>query len=125
MPSKAEAYHLKSNPNQSINRPDFCLSDGPGKTCEPEYIKFFGDQLAESYNEVTYNEPYIGGNITQYLDKTLVPLNNIQIEISRAVYMNESTKQLDEKAVNKLKPILTSTLIKDLKNFTIQRINQS
>ena len=117
MPSKAEAYHLKSNPNQKIERPNFCLSDGPGKTCEEEYIKFFGEQLSKSYPEVTYNDPYIGGNITQYLDKTLVPLNNIQIEISRAVYMDEITKQLNKDAVKKLKPILTKTLIDGFKRF--------
>ncbi len=110
MPSKAEQYHLKINPNQSIERPDFCISDFRGQTCQPEYIKNIQQILNKSYKRVTINDPYFGGHVTQHMNRMYKPLNNIQIEISRGIYMDEETQCLNEDA-KKLKEILTEGLI--------------
>ena len=55
------------------------------------------------------------GNITKFLDKTYSPLNNIQIEISRTLYMNENNKVLKENMT--LKKNLTRELINLFKHF--------
>ena len=114
MPGKAEEYHLKMNPNQDIIRPDFCISDVHGKSCTPDFIQYITNALGKSYN-TQINNPYIGGNITKFLDKTYSSLNNIQIEISRSLYMNEDNKKLKENSA--LKKILTSELINLFKHF--------
>lgn len=114
MPSQAEDYHMRQNPGQEKIRPDFCLSDNHGVTCEKSVIANVGDQLQSYGYKVLYNNPYIGGNITKFLHENYVPLNNFQIEISRALYMNEQTKELKKDFINTFKIHLTETLIKAL-----------
>lgn len=112
MPSKATDYHLKVNPNQSVIRPDFCISDQTGKTCSKEFIATPTKILSQDYTHVSNNDPYFGGHITVHIDKLFPHSNNIQIEISRGIYMNEQGQHLIKEKVDKLKPILTQALIK-------------
>ncbi len=115
MPSRPSAYHLEKNPNQKMHRPDFCLSDRHGKTCAAEFIRFFQEKLMKAGHSSTLNDPYIGGFVTEFVDRFRT--NNIQIEINRSIYMDETTKQLDESKVNRLKPLLTEILIKGFEHF--------
>lgn len=117
MPANAEEYHLKINPKQEKIRPDFCISDISGISCEPEFIDDVTKSLASSYAKVYQNNPYFGGNITRFLHKTYTPLNNIQIEISRGLYMDEETKNLKQLGVDKLTNNLTESLIKLYQKF--------
>ena len=117
MPGVAEDYHLKINPNQEKIRPDFCLSDISGLSCEPEYIQKITKSLGKSYPKVTMNDPYFGGNLTWFLHATYTPLNNIQIEISRTNYMGESNKNLYDDKIVKLKEVLTNALIEHFKFY--------
>jgi N-formylglutamate amidohydrolase len=115
MPSKPTAYHMKQNPNQKTHRPDFCLSDRKGKTCEPEFISFFQNALINRGHESTQNDPYVGGFVTEFVDQFRT--NNIQIEINRNIYMDEGTKELVPSKVTHLKPLLTEVLIDGFKKF--------
>jgi len=115
MPSKPTDYHLKQNPNQAQHRPDFCLSDRKGKTCDPEFIKFFHAELVKKGHEATFNDPYVGGFVTEYVDQFRT--NNIQIEINRRIYMDEDKKELLHSKVSSLRPILTEVLIKGFMKF--------
>jgi N-formylglutamate deformylase len=115
MPSKPTAYHMKQNPNQQMHRSDFCVSDRKGKTAQKEFTHYFRDQLVQAGHESSLNDPYIGGYITEYVDQFRT--NNIQIEINRSIYMDESTKQLTSTKVEILKPLLTNILIKGFENF--------
>ena len=117
MPSRAEAYHLKINPTQEIVRPDFCISDISGQSCEKDYIDFISNSLNASYQNVTQNNPYFGGNITRFLHATYKPLNNIQIEISREIYMDEGNQSLLTDKVTRLKEELTNSLIEFYNHF--------
>jgi N-formylglutamate deformylase len=115
MPSRPTQYHMKQNPNQKTHRPDFCLSDRKGKTCVPQFIQFFrGEFLARGY-ELSLNDPYVGGFITEYVDQFRT--NNIQIEIKRSIYMDEGTKELVRERVEILKPKLTEVLISGFERF--------
>lgn len=114
MPSRPTEYHMKQNPNQGTHRADFCLSDRKGLTCQKEFIDVFDRALAQHY-ETIQNNPYVGGYITEYLNN--FRSNNIQIEIKREIYMDESTKLLVPEKVTKLKPILTNALIEGFKSF--------
>jgi N-formylglutamate amidohydrolase len=115
MPSRPTDYHMKQNPNQKLHRSSFCLSDRRGKTCSLDFIHFFRDELNLCGYETAINDPYVGGFITEFVDKFRT--NNIQIEINRSVYMDESTKELIDPLVNNLKPLLTNILIKGFEKF--------
>jgi N-formylglutamate deformylase len=115
MPSKPTAYHMKQNPNQKMHRPDFCVSDRKGKTAQKEFTHFFNDQLNLAGHESSLNDPYVGGYITEYVDQFRT--NNIQIEINRSIYMDESTKQLISTKVELLRPKLTAILINGFETF--------
>lgn len=115
MPSRPTEYHMKQNPNQKMHRPDFCLSDRKGKTCEPEFIRFFQEELIKKGHESSLNDPYVGGYVTEYVDKFRT--NNIQIEINRSIYMDETTKLLVPEKVAHLRPMLTEVLIKGFEKF--------
>jgi N-formylglutamate amidohydrolase len=115
MPSSPTEYHMKQNPNQQMHRPDFCVSDRKGKTAQSEFTQYFRDHLTSSGFEASLNDPYVGGYITEYVDQFRT--NNIQIEIKRAIYMDESTKELVPAKVDHLKPLLTTTLIEGFKKF--------
>lgn len=120
MPSKATAYHLSITPNQPIHRPDFCVSDVMGKSCEKPFIDFVTNELGKHYTKVNQNDPYFGGHITRHIDELYPHANNIQIEINRANYMDETSKELTPRKVEFMKPILTETLIKTMKNFLVK-----
>lgn len=115
MPSRPTEYHMKQNPNQKMHRPHFCLSDRHGKTCEPEFIQFFQQELIKRGHESSINDPYIGGFVTEFVDQFRT--NNIQIEINRSIYMDESTKELIPDKVSHLRPLLTEVLIKGFEAF--------
>lgn len=115
MPSKPTAYHMKQNPNQKTHRPHFCLSDRKGKTCTPEFIQFFHQALEAKGHECSFNDPYVGGFVTEYVDRFRT--NNIQIEINRSIYMDEENKKLLSDKVANLRPNLTEVLIAGFTSF--------
>lgn len=115
MPSAPTAYHLKQNPNQKSSRPDFCLSDRKGKTCVPEFIRFFQEGLTTLGYEASLNDPYVGGFVTEWVDRFRT--NNIQIEIKRSVYMDEVKKVLLPEKVASLRPHLTAVLLDGFTKF--------
>ncbi len=115
MPSRPTEYHMKQNPLQKMHRPDFCLSDRKGKTSTPEFIEFFRTKLEAAGHESSLNDPYVGGYITEYVDKFRT--NNIQIEVNRSIYMDEDSKTLLTSQVEALKPLLTDVLIQGFIRF--------
>lgn len=118
MPSTPTKYHLDINPKQELERPDFCLSDIEGKSCEKAFIDFTSDQLKTAYDKVYQNNPYFGGHVTRHVDANYPGVNNIQIEIKRGIYLNEEQRTLNGKKVSKLKPVLTKALLETFKKFS-------
>jgi N-formylglutamate amidohydrolase len=108
MPSKTTDYHLKNNKNQSINRPDFCLSDLNGISCDKNFITNINKNFIENNYNSKINDPYFGGYLTKFFHEHF-NVDNIQIEINRKLYMNEDNKQLYS---NNLKEILTNLFCK-------------
>jgi N-formylglutamate deformylase len=115
MPSRPTEYHMKQNPNQKTYRPDFCISDRKGLTCTPEFIQFFQKELSNGGHSASFNDPYVGGFVTEFVNNFRT--NNIQIEINRSIYMDESTKELVPSKVDHLKPLLTKVLIEGFEKF--------
>jgi N-formylglutamate amidohydrolase len=115
MPSEATEYHLKVTPDQPKQRPDFCVSDIEGLSAEKAFIDKACQDLMEFSSNVNKNFPYYGGFITRHIHKEYKKINNIQIEISRALYMDELKKELIQEKSSPLKENLTHALIKTFK----------
>lgn len=109
MPSAPSAYHLKKNPYQNNKRPDFCLSNLSGKSCSKKRM----DDSMSLFQEENYhplcNDPYLGGYGTVFLMEQGTP--SMQIEINRALYMNEDKKVLLDNKAFQLKEKLTKILL--------------
>lgn len=90
MPSLGTKAHR--DPGQT--RADIVVSDWEGRSCEV----WFKDLVIEGYRQaglnVAYNWPYLGGRVTQVYGQPAKGQHAIQVEISRALYMDEETKKL-------------------------------
>jgi N-formylglutamate amidohydrolase len=90
MPSRGTNAH--NDPGEI--RADIVISDQKGKSCDPA----FKDLVIEAYTKagfkIAYNWPYYGGRVTQIYGQPSIGQHTIQIEMSRALYMNENTKKM-------------------------------
>jgi len=112
-----KVYHLdahsmpsvgtKSHRDPGQKRADIVVSDWEGKSCEPE----FKDLVIRAYQAqgftVAYNWPYLGGRVTQTYGRPDLGQHAIQVELNRALYMDESSKQLIFEKAEPLKARLT------------------
>jgi N-formylglutamate amidohydrolase len=117
MPSRPTDYHLKINTNQKMERPDFCVSDIEGLSCDKAFIDFVCEKLGVFSSKVTQNDPYFGGHVTRHVHANFANKNNIQIEINRAIYMDEEKRCLTDSLVSTLKPNLTQALLETFMHF--------
>lgn len=89
MPSQGTAMH--TDPGQK--RADIVVSDCHGKSSRKDFV----DLIIGSYEKVgfttAYNWPYFGGGITQLYGQPEKSHHTVQIELNRATYMNESSKE--------------------------------
>ncbi|MYZ47690.1 N-formylglutamate amidohydrolase [Rhizobiales bacterium L72] len=83
MPSNLQGAPLRA-------RPDFILGDRFGASCAPEFIDRAHKVLRELGYTVCRNKPYAGGFITEHYGKPAHGLHALQIEINRALYMDET-----------------------------------
>lgn len=70
-------------------RPDFVLGDRFGTACAPGLIDAVQRQLEAHGYRVARNWPYAGGFTTQHYGRPTAGLHALQIEINRALYMDE------------------------------------
>ena len=75
------------------NRPDIVLGDRYGSTCSPELVRCIEAAFRDEGYSVVRNKPYAGGHITQAYSQRAEGRHTLQIEINRALYMNESALQ--------------------------------
>ncbi|MCA1298279.1 N-formylglutamate amidohydrolase [Stappia indica] len=71
-------------------RPDFILGDRYGTSCAPLLIEAATRILRDMGYSVSRNKPYAGGFITEHYGRPAKGLHALQIEINRALYMDES-----------------------------------
>jgi N-formylglutamate amidohydrolase len=70
-------------------RPDFVLGDRFGTSCMPELIDCAAAALQRLGYTVCRNKPYAGGFITEHYGRPARGLHALQIEVNRALYMDE------------------------------------
>jgi N-formylglutamate amidohydrolase len=72
-------------------RPDFVLGDRFGTSCNGELTRLAANQLKALGHAVTLNKPYAGGYITEHYGRPHKSQHVLQIEINRALYMDETS----------------------------------
>lgn len=79
-----------SMPSQSKGgQPDFVLGDAHGTSCSPAVIRHVEHVLNGLGYSVRRNDPYAGGYVTRHYGRPREGIHALQIEISRALYMDE------------------------------------
>jgi N-formylglutamate amidohydrolase len=88
-----DCHSMPSNPvaEQGTGRPDFVLGDRFGTSCSGELTCLAADQLRALGYAVALNKPYAGGYITEHYGRPHKAQHVLQIEINRALYMNETS----------------------------------
>jgi N-formylglutamate deformylase len=71
-------------------RPDFVVSDVRGASAAPHVTALVVDTLASFGYRVAVNDPYTGGTIVQRIGDPARRVHSIQIEINRALYLDEA-----------------------------------
>lgn len=72
-------------------RPDIILGDRFGTSAAPWIIDAAEEALRREGFDVRRNRPYAGGYITEHYGQPRSQMHALQIEINRALYMNEAT----------------------------------
>ena len=75
---------------------DFILGDAHGRACNRSLTGLVEDTLREMGYTVVRNAPYSGGFITRNYGRPEVGVHALQIEIYRALYMDETTIERTE-----------------------------
>ncbi len=89
MPSSGLPLGADSSP-QGI---DMVLGDRNGLSCHPLVTETIEDSLRSLGYRVLRNNPYAGGFTTQHYGDPANGIHTVQIEINRALYMDEATLQ--------------------------------
>jgi N-formylglutamate deformylase len=70
-------------------RPEFVLGDRYGTSCTGAVIDCLEEALRGLGYSVSRNKPYAGGFITEHYGNPVAGLHAVQLEINRALYMDE------------------------------------
>lgn len=81
---------------------DFVLSNRDGRTCSVTFVRHIKTILSDLGYSVSINDPYKGAEIIERIGDPLNGINSLQIEINRALYLNEN-KAEKSKNFDKLK----------------------
>jgi N-formylglutamate amidohydrolase len=106
MPSMGTSEH--ADPGE--RRADIVVSDCEGKSCETRYKDLVIGAYESAGFKVAYNWPYVGGRVTETYGRPQDGHHAIQVELNRALYMNEETKRLNEKDAAKVSNQIASAL---------------
>ena len=72
-----------------IPRPDICLGDRDGSTCDPAFTAAVADVFSSLGYGVTVNDPYKGVELVRRYSDPSAGRHSLQIEINRGLYMDE------------------------------------
>lgn len=83
-------------------RADIVVSDSKGKSCDPRFKDLVIAAYATAGFKVGYNWPYFGGRVTEQYGVPAREQHTLQVEMNRALYMDEKTKKLKTEEAKKV-----------------------
>lgn len=103
-----------SMPSAAMNhtsggRPDVVLGDRFGSACDPRLTRLVRDQLGQLGYHVQLNRPYAGGFITEHYGRPNAGCHALQIELNRALYVDEVTLQPTRRFARLKSDLMTAT----------------
>lgn len=78
----------------NVQKVDFVLGDRFGTSCPREMVRIVERYLTGLGYKVALNKPYAGGYITERYGVPAEGMHTLQIEVNRALYMDEETLAL-------------------------------
>jgi N-formylglutamate deformylase len=105
----------QSEDREGSVRADFVLGDRDGSSCDPAFTEFVRSALAAKGYQVKVNDPYKGVELVRAYSDPKTGRHSLQIEISKRLYMDESTLQKNE-GFDSLRFSLTE-LLKDIAKY--------
>lgn len=72
-------------------RPEFVLGDRFGASCDAKLTRIVRDSMIRLGYQVHLNRPYAGGFITEHYGRPHKGIHALQVEINRALYLNEAS----------------------------------
>jgi len=114
--SMPKVSNESSKEGPGVVRPEFCLGDRYGTTCDPALTAITKATLEELGYEVAVNEPYAGVELVRAYSNPSDARHSLQVEIRRDLYMDEKTFEKSNN-FNKLKSDL-DVLVERLAAFS-------
>lgn len=114
------SYH---GDRSNIQKADFVLGDRFGTSCPREMVRMIERFLTNMGYRVALNKPYAGGFITEHYGTPNEGMHAIQIEVNRALYMDEETLTLRRDFRNVRADItrLADWIVQTLPNYLVPR----
>jgi N-formylglutamate amidohydrolase len=78
-------------------RPDFVVGDRFGASCAADFVAAVEGELRRCGYSVQRNRPYAGGFITEHYGNPAEGYHAMQVEVSRALYMDERAVRKNER----------------------------
>ena len=109
--------------DRRMARPDFVLGDRFGTSCGSELTQLAARSLESLGYGVALNKPYAGGYITEHYGRPHKGQHVLQIEINRALYMDESTFEKSPRfeQIRKTLESVVRALIPGIPDLTVPR----
>lgn len=81
-----------TTPDGATPRVDIVIGDLHGRSCRPEFTRFVVAAFSSRGYSVALNDPYAGAHILERYGDPEGGTHSLQVEINRALYMNEETR---------------------------------
>ncbi len=85
-----DCHSMPAHPAQAASPPDMVLGDAHGTACAPRATRIVEETLTGLGYRVRRNDPYAGGYVTRHYGRPREATHALQIEIARALYMDET-----------------------------------
>lgn len=113
-----DCHSMPSRQPGRTSMPDIVLGDRFGSSCAPQLTSAVERKLRKEGFSVTRNAPYAGGYTTRRYGRPRRGMHVLQIEINRALYMNELDIEKN-KGFNRLRDSV-DRLIADIVDFALR-----
>ena len=84
-----DAHSMPTQSQRSGRSADVVLGDAHGTACAPELSRLLEAALGRAGYKVRRNDPYAGGYITRHYGRPREAVHAVQVELSRALYLDE------------------------------------
>ncbi len=115
-----KVYHLDAHSMPSLGtkmhrdpgeiRAEIVVSDCQQKSCDPEFVDLVISSYARAGFRVAYNWPYLGGRVSEQYGRPDLGQQALQVEMNRALYMDEKTKKWIPEKAEKVQKQVTQAL---------------